>query len=756
MRILIIGPSHIPELFAHRPLPGRERMGDEILCVGNGYSDIPFRPGMSWKEMLAVCPEGWKPDIYIHSSPEYTPVPYGMEEADCFTVGVFGDWNLGGHAIRTVADTFDLLVADKPGVSILRSSGFENVVHELLWGYQPELHRILPKSAQETRDIDVLFIGNLNHAVQERRCRALAALARLGGKHNVVLTSGVYGEEYVQLMNRSRIVFNHSVRKELNMRAYEAAACGALLFTELDNEETFEVFQDKVHCVAYTMENMEALLDVYLDPANSEQRIRIAEAGHIKVLPHTYANHLSSLIGKIEHFMENDWKQDISIRPHLGVSNRERRERYAVHYFNVVDRAGVPNVLKILDQSNPNERSLFASFLIEWGRCLIEREARARAFQEAEIILREELNQAVIHPIASLNLAQLYLLQEKPDEGARQMLETLDLLENENIPSEEWRIPIAPRYFDLFTVAQERIWLQYPPYDPEWEIEMRKEVSCRAHDQLGEYYFNNNQFIKAEYHASKSLLIHPERGDYHCLFARSLRAQGKLEQAILAYRKALELQPFLNSCRQELIRLLIDDGRAEQCEQQMDEWNSIQISTLASQEERRALTELKEMVNSSIKNSNTGFVPVLRFLAIPDWREPNEWQSLLSSYLEAYSHPGENSPVKPPSLLMLRVDPAGPAPPEAVLNAVHNYLTLTLRIPTDRIPPITLLNQPLPHADQWKMLKAANILLVTPSLSIEIKQMAVEMELPQFTPEQLCGQRPPTSPLMEEKLCRFN
>ena len=81
--------------------------------------------------------------------------------------------------------------------------------------------------AEGPRDIDVLFVGNVHPAVQGGRLPWLGRLARLAGRYNVLLTSGVFGDAYRALLRRSRIAFNHSIRSECNRRVFEAAACGA-------------------------------------------------------------------------------------------------------------------------------------------------------------------------------------------------------------------------------------------------------------------------------------------------------------------------------------------------------------------------------------------------------------------------------------------------------------------------------------------------------------------------------------------------
>ena len=297
MRVLVGHTNQMPQLRLHRPLPGRETRRDDILAFGNGYAQVAHEPGMAWTELLTRCPQGWRPDVYIHWSPEYNALPEGLENADCLTVGVWGDWNLGGQSMRAIADIFDVQFADRNGGEVLRRMGFDNICYSPLWAFDPVLHRRLPNIV---RDIDVLMIGNFNHGIQSERAKWLARVARLSSRYNVVLTAGVYGDDYVRLMNRAKIVFNRSIRGEINMRAYEAPACGSLLFYEAENREIRDVYADREQCVLYDDSNLEALLDYYLAPQHAAERERIAEAGWQTVQSHDNARHFADLLTQVE------------------------------------------------------------------------------------------------------------------------------------------------------------------------------------------------------------------------------------------------------------------------------------------------------------------------------------------------------------------------------------------------------------------------------------------------------------------------
>src|SRR5437667_99589 len=61
-----------------------------------------------------------------------------------------------------------------------------------------------------------------------------------------------YFEEMARIYSASRVVFNRSIKNDVNMRVFEAVACGSLLVTnDLADHGQAELFGDGVHLVTY-------------------------------------------------------------------------------------------------------------------------------------------------------------------------------------------------------------------------------------------------------------------------------------------------------------------------------------------------------------------------------------------------------------------------------------------------------------------------------------------------------------------------
>src|SRR5205807_472767 len=199
-------------------------------------------------------------------------------------VGLAADWSLLFHYFRRRPHDCDLLLTDTCGVECLARAGITQTRAVNLFGLG---RSFLDCSWPDLpRDIDILFIGNMHPAVQGERLPWLARIGRLSERRRIAIRAGIYGDAYRELLGRARIVFNRSIRGECNMRALEAAAAGALLFQEAGNREVPSFFGDRQQCVYYTDNNLEELIEYYLD--HEEARQAIAKAGRERVRDYSY------------------------------------------------------------------------------------------------------------------------------------------------------------------------------------------------------------------------------------------------------------------------------------------------------------------------------------------------------------------------------------------------------------------------------------------------------------------------------------
>ncbi len=258
--------------------------------------DLEFDPSRgTWEQLRALLPPGWEPDLILFYYPEHEPLPRGIEKAPYPVVGVISDWNLHFDQLWTMAPFFDAVAADRTGTGIFAGAGFARTFYWPQYTFRWEWHR--PVEGLE-RDIDVSFVGNLNPQVQGDRVPWLERLARLKERGvRVEIATGVFNEEYGRILARSKIGFNRSIRREMNLRAFEVCASGALLLMERENLEVREYLAPGEEVVLYGEDDLEEKILRLLE--RDEERERIARAGRKKILDYSMSRNLDRLRGAL-------------------------------------------------------------------------------------------------------------------------------------------------------------------------------------------------------------------------------------------------------------------------------------------------------------------------------------------------------------------------------------------------------------------------------------------------------------------------
>ena len=281
-RRYLFGP--VDGYFSDQFLFEQRQRGDCLTFDFNPGSDLTLPVGASWETLLGLLPGDWKPDLLVLYLP-YRTIPVALWSAPIPVVGCVGDWTLLWHFYRRCLPSCDLILTDTPGVRRLAQVGINHAQVAHFYGCERAFLEHPP--SQTGRDIDLLFLGNFQPAIQRERLAWLGRLAPLAGRWRVLLDYGPRREEYRALLHRARIVFNRSIRSECNSRTIEATAAGALLFQEEGNEEVPGFFEAGKEYVAYRSDNLESLLEHYL--SHEDERLAIAEAGRHRAQQYGFA-----------------------------------------------------------------------------------------------------------------------------------------------------------------------------------------------------------------------------------------------------------------------------------------------------------------------------------------------------------------------------------------------------------------------------------------------------------------------------------
>jgi len=172
----LFGP--VNAAFAEQNLQSQRQAGTCLAFNADGDTDLTIRPADTWDDVRRRLPDGWQPDFLALYLP-YSTVPAALWLAPLPRVGLAPDWQLLWHFYRRCFRACDVVLTDTLGAEVAAREGFLHVRAANLCGCERAfLESPLPDGA---RDIDFLFVGNLNSAVQRERMPWLSRLARIGG-----------------------------------------------------------------------------------------------------------------------------------------------------------------------------------------------------------------------------------------------------------------------------------------------------------------------------------------------------------------------------------------------------------------------------------------------------------------------------------------------------------------------------------------------------------------------------------------------
>lgn len=287
----------------------RVRVGHEHFPA-----DVEFDPEHGTIEaLLGKLPAGFEPDCLLLYWPDQDPIPAGLERCPVPVVGVFSDYNLMFHSHAALWPFFDRAVCDLRGLRALDGLGFARLDYWCQFSQRTAVHRIYPGAK---RDLDVTFVGNLNPAVQPERLPWIERVCALADRCRVEVRQGPSGIDYGRLLSRSKIGFNRSIRGEMNLRAFEVPACGALLLMERENEELARFFQPGRECVTYGSDDLERRILWLLE--HEDERAAIAARGHARAQEHAYRHRLRTLRDLLQTTRSSGRPASTAFERHLG------------------------------------------------------------------------------------------------------------------------------------------------------------------------------------------------------------------------------------------------------------------------------------------------------------------------------------------------------------------------------------------------------------------------------------------------------
>jgi hypothetical protein len=504
-------------------------------------ADYHYTAAESLSAALARISRDWRPDAVLVWQPEMFPPPPGIEECDALTVALISDWNIHWPQLEKNCARYDLVLTDRLGAGCLRPADARPEYIMPLYSHDSAAHYAMDIE----KDIDVLFIGNMNHAIHAGRARCLEQLARLPHKYNIAIRSGIFGEAYTRTLNRAKIIFNFSARSEMNMRVFEAIACGALLFLEEDNLETPQYLEPGTHYTPYTPENMIRKLTDALE--NTAERERVAAAGHAEAEKLAGENRLDALLDSIAQRktgprgfarlpMADQAAADIL---QYAYSQRAEQRNLAIGYAlahtvlfpedDGVLAAAVCAAVSCIRGGRPDPGNRLSRFALEWAGS-----ACANA------------PSCVVH---WLNMARLFALSDKPDAAAVCLEKALEgeSAEHGGLLLGVMNDPAYAAWLRALATRKTR-------------IEMLHAMAAR---HLAEHHYQREEYAAARDMAAQSTALNPRIPEAWRQRALAEAASGRTREAAEALEAGLPHTAFDANWRSDLTQLRRELGEKE-------------------------------------------------------------------------------------------------------------------------------------------------------------------------------------------------
>ncbi len=238
--------------------------------------------------LLPLLPESYTPEMYLWIDSGFALIPKDIDEISAIKVAYFIDTHTNLHIRAEMARKFDyVFLAQEAHLDDFKREGIGNVAW-LPLACSPELHDV----PDQPRTIDVSFVGSLNDNTDPRRRRILEGVIERFPNNAVGMQ---WTDQMARTYAQSKIVVNAAIKRDVNMRVFEALASGALLITdEADGLEA--LFIDGQHLVVYhNDDDLIDLIEYYLE--HDDERERIAAAGRKLVYDrHTYDHRTDQLV----------------------------------------------------------------------------------------------------------------------------------------------------------------------------------------------------------------------------------------------------------------------------------------------------------------------------------------------------------------------------------------------------------------------------------------------------------------------------
>jgi len=242
-----------------------------------------------------------KPDLILVVDPIRRAFNFSRLNVPTAYYAIDSHVNFDSHIKDARVQEYDyLFVAQKDWIPKYRELGCERV-YWLPSACDPEIH----KRHNLPIIYNICFVGNPWKGMSERALRRFPyikpraqLISKLEKEFNMFVGQK-HLHDMARVFSQSKIVFNKSLRGDLNQRVFETLSCGRLLLTDRIGNGLEEIFADKKHLVIYDeWDDLVEKIKYYLK--NEDEREQIALNGQKEVhQKHTYTHRVKCLVNTV-------------------------------------------------------------------------------------------------------------------------------------------------------------------------------------------------------------------------------------------------------------------------------------------------------------------------------------------------------------------------------------------------------------------------------------------------------------------------
>ncbi len=230
----------------------------------------------SFMDVISQLPPQWKPDYVLLFLTETHSLPAGLEKSPYPVIGLPGDpWKFYKSfcdvkffdavmpAVKCLCPAYALLGNVKTLYS--SNSGIQGLIP---W------QSIKPLPPHHKKEYDVVITGTLCNHFYRKRGQYVWRLLKLAQRYRIFAGRVPSLGDCYEIMKRAKIVIHcPSIQGGVNLRPFEAIACGALLLHEAGDHSIEEFFVPDKEVVLFTEDNFEQIIEYYLNHDRERRQI---------------------------------------------------------------------------------------------------------------------------------------------------------------------------------------------------------------------------------------------------------------------------------------------------------------------------------------------------------------------------------------------------------------------------------------------------------------------------------------------------